>query len=265
MTSFYEYRRQQRIKAEEEQDKKNLENGVWDTPDFYSMRYCLENGVWNTPDFYAMRNSTGPISEAVQYDKKFHDDPDVKPLNLSQYNIDAIAHYTSTSPRSEHGYASSENMNNHMNNLNGANNKIIGSHSIRKIEESIQKLKDAFTPENTNKKIITTTGAVRRHQGEQLEKSKSLKLHSFRSTSSDQSHANGHTKRYVENTENGIRHDHIVDYKVHPGCGLSVVQHSDYIENEVLLKPGVTMKRLSTQVHEIGPNHFLKIHEVEVK
>ena len=38
MTSFYEYRRKQRIKAEEEQDKKNLEKVFFETPDFYMMR-----------------------------------------------------------------------------------------------------------------------------------------------------------------------------------------------------------------------------------
>jgi hypothetical protein len=157
-------------------------------------------------------------------------------------------------------------MNSYIKNQHGHFCKTIGSHTDYDIENSIEKLKSAFTPENTNKKIINTTGAILRHHGEDLEEHGQVKLHGFTSTSSSEDVADNHCQRYkIQNTENGIRHDHIVDYKVHPGCGLSVVQHSDYIENEVLLKPGVTMKRISTQLHELSPNHFVKIHEVEVK
>jgi hypothetical protein len=265
MNSFKEYRRQERIKSNLAQNKKNSENGVWDYPDFYMMRKIKENGVWDYPDFYMMRQGSS-INEAVYYNKKFHDDSDVKPLNLTPDHINSIVHYTSTGPNDPNGHASSYNMNSYIKAQQGHFCKPIGSHSEQDIKNSIDKLKSAFTPENTNKKIINTTGAVLRQHGEDLESRDQVMLHGFTSTSSEDSVAGNHCNNYKnQNTENGVRHDHIIDYKVHPGCGLSVVNHSNYIENEILLKPGLTMNRISTESHKISPNHILKIHKVEVK
>lgn len=248
------------------QKRKGVEsNPLFGVPNFHSFRNLPTNFILWYPEFSKMRNNA--ITEAIIHNK-IHDDDDIRPLNLSKEHEEAISHYTSTPSESKHGYASSGNVNAHLHIKSGDSTKyIVGNHDHHDLDVAVSKLSSVFTPENTNKRKFVTHGAIPREYGEKFEGMKigDIKVApAFTSTTTDLNTAFSHSKLYTNVNKDGERHDHIIDYTLHPGVGVSVVNHSDYAENEILLNKDSKMKYMGTTTEKVNDKHYLKTHNIEV-
>jgi hypothetical protein len=209
------------------------------------------------------------VNESIAYDKDFHDHPDVKPGNLSPTHKEAIANYTSMgSGDPDSGHGSSKNLNGYLFNRMGfKSRKVEGGHTPENVKSSVENLSSAFTPENTNRKELTTYSAIPSDMGSLLEKSEKGKVHTFpgfTSTSSRFGIARNFAQAYHDDMGRPKgRVDHIVEYKLHPKTGLSVVKHSDFPENEVLLNHGSKVEYSHTEDKDFG-GIPTKIHHVIV-
>jgi hypothetical protein len=186
------------------------------------------------------------------YDADFHDHSDVKPGSLTPEHELAINGYTSAGSNSSYGYASSENMNSMLRNMDGDKTySITEKHKPRRVLTSIKELSSAFTPENTNRKSIVTHGGIPQHIGHKLisaGKGSEHYIPGFTSTSSDNETAVSFAKKYRlkgSGDPNGAYH--VMQYHVQPGAGLSAAANSDYSENEVILHHGARMRYLGHQ------------------
>jgi hypothetical protein len=210
--------------------------------------------------------STNAIAKSSTYNGGFHDHADIKPLGLSGSHISAIHKYSSMPGYDmEHGHSSSHNMNGYLRNRMG--DKKVGiafNHTEDNVKKSISKLSDAFTPENTNKSKVTTYGGVPEHIGKKLMKSGSGARHvipGFTSTTTSKITA----KSYGDNHHTGDRPTHIIKYHLEPGVGMSVVNHSPYSENEVLLNHGASLTYHKTTTHNDSiSDHKVHVHHVTV-
>jgi hypothetical protein len=186
---------------------------------------------------------TAENKHRVGYNHFFHDHPDVEPKELEKHHIDAIEHYCTSKSNGPNGHRSSGNMNAVLRNMSGdKNQRILGPHIFDEVKRSIKALSSAFTPNNTNRKEITTYGAVPHHIGRRLiESGKNSEHHlaGFTSTSSDKETAMHFANEYASdrNTPDDEPY-HIVKYHIKPGVGLSAAKHSSYDENEVILHHG---------------------------
>jgi hypothetical protein len=220
---------------------------------------------WNTKGYEESLENVKKNDNGGTYDRNFHDHEDVKPRNLSDEHKKSIARYTSTPSSNKEGHGSSGNMNSYLRNSAGDKTQgIKHGHHEGDVEDSINKFSSAFTPENTNKKEITTYGAVPHHIGMQLQNSKkgdSRHFAGFTSTSSVRNVA--HEFTYSPTTESG-NVAHIVKYKVKPGAGLSTAHHSEYDENEVTLNHGARIEYSHTRTMPSRSGKIMHIHTVTV-
>lgn len=184
------------------------------------------------------------------YDKKFHDHPNVTPRNLTVAHLHAIGNYAMAKSRDvDDGHGSSSNVNNYLRNKEGAKDVGFIHHSEADVLKSVKTLSSAFTKENTNRDTITTHGGVPKHIGDMLMNrsrsgafdtknvGKQYNLPGFTSTSSKK-----HTAKYFAESYSRagghVGEKHMVEYTIHPGSGLSIAKHSEFPENEVLLHHG---------------------------
>jgi hypothetical protein len=216
--------------------------------------------------FAEQRGKNSYIDEAF-ISHPIHKSDDVRPLNLSDEHKQAIEHYTSTPSDSEHGYASSVNINIHLMNRGGyTENHIIGDHSPEKVQEASDKLASAFTPENTNKIDVTTYASISPELSKKIENMKSgySYVHpAFSSTSTSQNVASNFADRQHAFNPKYPRVDHYIKYTVNPGMGISTVDHTDYPENEILVNRGSRLQYSRTEegiVNKIPS----KVHHVTV-
>lgn len=210
----------------------------------------------------------------VNYNHVFHDHPDVESKELEQHHIDAINHYCTSKSDGPNGHQSSGNMNAVLRNMSGdKTQRIRGPHLFDEIKRSIKTLSSAFTPNNTNRKEITTYGAVPYHIGRKLiESGKDSEHHlaGFTSTSSDKQIAMLFANEYSSdhNTPDDEPY-HIIKYHIKPGAGLSAAKHSSYDENEVILHHGakITYHGPEYIIHQRSnlnhPRHII-VHHVTV-
>lgn len=218
-------------------------------------------------DFHTHRNST-PVTEDIVYDKQFHDSSDMAPEQLSRAHITALQHYTSVASSEKHGYASSGNINAYLRNRSGEKeNNIVGLHRPEKVLSAVRALSSAFMPRNTNRKTITTYGAVPPLVGNKIGNYTIGKTHSvpgFISTTSDPLVADAFCHKYHGESPANSRVDHVVVYNIAPGAALSVARHSNYPEDEVLIHHGALITRTKTE-HKTRRNGMeLHIHHFDV-
>jgi hypothetical protein len=209
------------------------------------------------------------INEDHKFNEKFHLDPDIKPLNLTEEHKKAIVNYTSASSEKENGHGSSNNMNSYLLNRSGIKSReIMGNHDPETVLDSVNKLSSTFTPENTNKKNIETFGAVPAHVGREMEKSDKGDIHifpAFTSTTSSFGNAVSFAWDYHEKAKETPRVDHIINYKLPIGTGVSVVSHSPWPENEVLINHGTHMKYSHTEtISRKYDGVTTKVHHIDV-
>lgn len=225
----------------------------------------LECFPWSAT-FAEIRGVDKPrVSEAITYNTSFHDDDSVKPKNITSEQSRAIVNYTSMkSADVECGHGSSKNVNGYLFNRMGHRSRCVEHHEPEDVLNSVKTLSSAFTKENTNRKPITTYGAIPKQYGNTLEKSKSGTIHrfpGFTSTSSDYRVAKDFAHMYADELPEDMRECHIVKYTVNPGAGLSVVRHSDYPEDEILIHHGTHVEYSHTEDKDIHGTRT-KIHHV---
>lgn len=210
-------------------------------------------------DFREFRQDTpSNLTEAINYDKSFHDDADVVPSGLSSDHESAMVDYTSTKSTDKNGNGSSHNVNSYLQNRSGdKSKKIIGNHTPDDVLRAVKKLSSVFTPENTNRKEIETYGAIPSRYANKLMSGDSKNFPGFTSTSSNIKTADAFTNIYGDPDN-----DHIIHYKIKPGAGLSMVRHSDYPEDEVLLHHGTKIEYLNSETVNRSDGKPLHIHHV---
>lgn len=208
------------------------------------------------------------------YDGKFHDDDDVKPLRLTSEHKDALRRYTEQPSDSKDGHASSGNMNSYLRNRAGDKDSVIrNSHKEEDVKKSVDILSSAFTPENTNRKEITTYSGVPSHIGEKIQDSPKDAKHifaGFTSTSSSRHIAKNFSDNYVEDAKyedsddghDSQAHHHILQCHIQPGSGISLVHHSDHSENEVLLNHGAHATYSHSEHHLNNDESITHVHHV---
>lgn len=187
-------------------------------------------------------------SKKAVYDADIHDHPDVKPQKL---NKKSVTDYTGV--ESEKTPGSSKNINGYLRNkLGDKDSKVLG-HPPEAVHKAVKKLSSNFTPENTNRKELTTYSGVPHKIGEKLESSKKGDIHhlaGFTSTSTERSTAVDFANIRT-NSKNpkvwGVRH--VVRFHVKPGAGLSVAPNSEHPENEVLLHHGARTEYSHTEIN----------------
>lgn len=209
-----------------------------------------------------MKNGEFPYHE-------IHDHPDIKPQKLTAEHKKAIRHYTHVSGSSKDD--SSGNMNSYLRNRSGdktAHSRVwMTKYNDRENahKEAIKKLSSAFTHENTNKAHITTYGGIPSSVGDRLEKAKKDSKHmlaGFTSTSTKRRTAHHFAKDYDAVEQTG--HHHIVKYNVEPHAGLSVVHHSGYSENEIMIHHGAHVTYHGTDIHKHPDGTTTHVHHMTV-
>lgn len=201
------------------------------------------------------------------YDK-IHDHPKILPKKITNSHRQAIINYANTaSIYSEGGHGSSHNINNYLRNRSGNHELKVLHHSHEKVKEGVEQLSSAFTPENTNRVGIQTFSGIPNHIGEQLEKSPIGSKHTlagFTSTSTDYKIATEFANQYLD-TSKTTGHLHMLVAHVEPGAGLSVVHHSPFNEDEILLHHGahITYRGSETNTDDDGntmTEHYITVH-----
>jgi hypothetical protein len=204
-----------------------------------------------------------------EYDKEYHDHPDIKANNLTADHLEAIQHYTSTGGMKENGHRSSFTMNTHLRKKSGDTTvKPIVGHDPEKIENGIKQLSAAFTPENTNKTKTTLYSGIPSHIGETLKKAGHGSQHhipGFTSTSSDPTTAIQFSRQYANKGDpKKKRHYHMIEYHAEPGTALSVAPFSNYDENESILHHGSKITYHGEKTHKDVMGNTIHTHVVTV-
>ena len=190
-------------------------------------------------------------SQGATYDAGIHDHADVKPKRLK--HAPSVQHYTTTPSEDTHGAGSSKNINGYLRNKMGDKTVGVLHHSHADVHEAIKKLSSNFTPENTNRKAVTTYSGIPDHIGDKLEKSKAGDIHhlaGFTSTSTATKTATDFATQSA--SIDSVRH--VIQFHVKPGAGLSVASKSKHPENEVLLHHGARIEYSHT-VSNVGKSH----------
>lgn len=226
---------------------------------------------WADTTLMDAEHHTGFNNQDASYNVKWHHHPDNSPLALSSSHRDAIRDYVQTpSENTSRGHASSANMNGYLRNLSGEKNQgIKGGHDSKNVVGAIKRFSGAFTPENTNKKPITTYGGVPEHIGRKLATSKIGSKHTlsgFTSTSLSKATGKSYGESYKEYEGPGRREraTHVIQYHVEPGAGLSTAPHSKYSENEVTLHHGAHTTYNGSERHRDENGQPLIVHHVTV-
>lgn len=252
-SSFSEVREN---KKEKEKDKKKLKESEIKDTEWYGRP---------EPESHSHAHQNIP-DRNVTYNGSFHDDPEVKPQKVNKEHSTSINNYATTASSHAEGHASSGNMNAYLRNRAGKRKEgIFHGHPEEKVAESVKKLSGAFTPENTNKKHITTWGGVPSSIGEKLQRGGSGKKHTlagFTSTSSSRITAKSFGDNYK--SDKSKKPTHIIKYNIEPGAGLSSVHHSRYSENEAILHHGAHITYHHTTEHDDGDGGKVLVHHVTV-
>jgi hypothetical protein len=213
-------------------------------------------------------------SQGATYNGSIHHHQDYEPQHLTDSHKESIKHYVQTP--SEHqeghqeGHSSSSNMNGYLRNLSGEKKQgIVGGHEPEEVRRSIKKFSFAFTPENTNRKPVTTYGGVPEHIGRKLATSKVGSKHTlagFTSTSTSKATAKSYGESYKPFKGHGRREGatHVVQYHVEPGAGLSVAPHSKYSENEFTLHHGAHVTYNGSERHRDENGQGIIVHHLTV-
>jgi hypothetical protein len=178
-----------------------------------------------------------------EYNKEYHDHPDIKVNNLTADHLESIKHYSATGGTKENGHRSSYVMNNYLRQKSGDKTlpPIVG-HEPSKIENGIRQLSDAFTPENTNKQKTILHGGIPDYIGKALKAAGHGSQHhlaGFTSATSEPTTALQFARQYSRKSPSVKSHYHIMEYHAEPGTALSVAPYSSYDENESIFKHGV--------------------------
>jgi hypothetical protein len=198
------------------------------------------------------------------YDKEFHDHPDVTPNGLTHSHITAINNFTSAGSYSKTGHSSSRNINGYLRNKEGSkdNESAIFGHTKEDVHAAVKNLSSAFTPQNTNRKEIVVHSGVPEHIGKTLKQSGEGSQHhiaGFTSTSSSSEVAHNFARNY------GGKEHHVIEYHVKPGAGLSVAQHSSIPdENEVILHHGAKITYHGSTASKNEKGIVTHVHKVTV-
>lgn len=223
---------------------------------------------WSSTTIIDHEHHTGFNDKNASYNKEWHHHPDNEPQNLSKEHLNSIHSYTHGKSEHFNGHGSSGNMNGYLRNLSGEKNQgIRGGHSEYDVRNSIRQFSSTFTPENTNKKPITTYGGVPEHIGRKLSTSRVGSKHTlagFTSTSISKATAKSYGNSYNPSNNRKIVSTHVVKYNVEPGAGLSVAPHSRYSENEVILNHGSHITYHGSTRHRDENGERLIVHHVTV-
>lgn len=265
MTTFKEYRAEK--SAEKNKTKFFHFSGDFDGSFASNRKRTIPFFPFWDSGFAEMRNYN-KVNESYMYNEKFHDHQDVKPQSLTPEHISAIGAYTSAKSNESNGHGSSKNINYYLSNRSGNKDVGIEHHTPESVLKSVKTLSAAFIPDNTNRKELETFGAVPRKIGEKLEKSNKGDVHhfpAFNSTSSGFGVAIDFAYGYHDKELHSPRVDHIIKYKLKPNTGISVVQHSVWPENEVLLHHGAHIEYSHTETIDRKSDGIkTKIHHVTV-
>lgn len=183
------------------------------------------------------------------YNGDIHDHPDVKPKGLT--NRDSVIHYAETPSDHYNGHGSSKNINGYLRNRMGDKKVGIIEHQTESVLDSVKKLSSNFTPENVNRKELTSYSGVPEHIGKKLEASKSGDIHhlaGFTSTSTAPHTAVHFAKNAAMETDNPHIH-HIIKFTVQSGAGMSIAHESSFGENEILLHHGAKTTYSHTEIN----------------
>lgn len=206
--------------------------------------------------------------QGVPYNSAIHDHEDVVPKALTEEHKTAIQRYTAIPSEDEGGHGSSANMNAYLRNKQGNKKQEIQGHNKSDVEKAVKTLSSAFSPENTNKKPLTTYSAIPKDIGTKLQKSKPDSKHvlaGFTSTSTDKDVVKNFSDEHFTDFEEGpkVKH-HFLHCTVQPGAGLSVVHHSEHAENEILLHHGAHATYSHTEVHKNQDGSSTHVHHVVI-
>lgn len=203
-----------------------------------------------------------------------HYDQDVVPKGLTNAHISAIRGYTSTSAASSSGFKASRVMNDYLRNRMGDRSRTIRDHPEAKVKKSIKDLSAVFTPENTNRKTIETYSGIPSDIGKRLEASDKDSKHTLAgfssfSTARKVAHHFGVkfklTSSKRPDADDSDRSIHLIHATLEPGSGLSLVDHSNYEnENEILLNHGAHITYHGTTVHKDSTGRPVRVHHVTV-
>lgn len=214
-----------------------------------------------------------PIKEGYyqpEYDKEYHDHPDIRGTGLTPDHLDAIKHYTSTGGRNtENGHRASYVMNGHLRRREGATDSQsnVEGHEPSKIENGIKQFSSVFTPENTNKTKTVLYGGIPAHIGKALKSAGRGSQHhlpGFTSTTSEPATAFQFARQYNRKTPTGKSHHHMIEYHAEPGTALSVAPFSSYDENESILHHGAKITYHGEKVHKDDYGNTIHTHVVTV-
>lgn len=195
-----------------------------------------------------------------------HDDDDIKPQNLTDDQKISLYHFSSKT--SEQVVGSSKNLNGYLRNRvagndtlnrlkkNGfitkkSNSKIKVDVTEYKVKIAVELLASCFTPENTIKKKIDTFCGVPPSIGKSLSLSRLhtiTNLHSFTSTSTSYLIGRDFARKYSFKN----KRYYIIHFICDPGSGISIVHHSEFSENEILLKFGTKVEFLDIHSNQDG-------------
>lgn len=199
------------------------------------------------------------------YNADFHDHPDVIPKKLLIPHIRAISHYTAAGSGGPDGHGSSHNMNSYLRNRaeGSSEHRITGPHGHSAVLHSVKLLASAFTPENTNRTEIKTHGGIPPKYGQSLSEMKPGQMShfpGFTSTSSSRATAHEFARDYLTEGDGHDGKPHMIKYTVKPGAGLSVVHHSTFPEDEVVLNHGAKIEYSHTTEDDKAITHHVTVH-----
>lgn len=200
---------------------------------------------------------------AIFYDR-IHKHPSIIPQQLTQSDQYAIKNYSFMPSESERGHGSSHNINNYLRNRSGFHDLKVLHHSPENVEKSVRRLSAAFTPENTNRTAIKTYSGIPTNIGEHLLQSPIGSKHTlagFTSTSTDFTVANGYALCAMDQSHH-IKHFLVAH--VEPGAGLSIVKHSPYDEDEILLHHGAHITYRGSEPNKDQYNNISYFHHITV-
>ena len=198
----------------------------------------------------------------VWYNKPIHDSPDFKPQAITQKHKSAIRSYCHGDT---HGSVGASDINAYLRNragdkahtispfntatLKGPKNGMFDGR-ISKVKKAVKHLSAAFIKENTNKRRIIVYGGVPEHVGKKLmEAGEGTRHHiaGFTSTSTEEMTAQEFARIHAENPLNKSKDWHVIEYDLHPHTAISIVHHSAYSENEMLLHHGAHIEYHGTE------------------
>ena len=205
---------------------------------------------------------------------ELHDHPDFKPQALSERHMLALRGYSEGEKHGSMGYMGSPNVNAYLRNRAGEKDKQIwpgvaaqrgvygkspSDADVSKVKKAVRRLSSVFTKENTNKITATVYGGVPASIGQKLMAAGPNSHHhiaGFTSTSTDESTGEKYSREHAYNDE--AKDLHMIVYHLQPHTAVSVVHHSSFSENEMLLHHGAHIEYHHTE-EEPADNRYWKI------